>query len=182
MALLTVTTSAAAQETYLSDGPHTQAFFEAGHLGISWIRGRFNDVDVKIMLDRTNRSGTVEAVIKTASVDTGHAGRDRHIRSEDFLHVEKFPTMTYRSTKLRFEGDVLVGAEGELTLSGVTRPVALEIPYFKCVQHAGRKTEVCGAEVRTMIKRSEFGVKRSVRSAMDDEMKIAIQVEAYRQQ
>jgi polyisoprenoid-binding protein YceI len=104
--------SAIAQEAYVSDPAHTQAFFETGHLGISWVRGRFNAVDAKITLDRAAKQGSIQAVIKTASVDTGHEARDKHVRSEDYLDVEKFPTMTFTSNKLKFDGDRIIGAEG----------------------------------------------------------------------
>jgi polyisoprenoid-binding protein YceI len=181
LAALTLAGQAAAADVYLSDPPHTMAHFETAHLGISWVRGRFSAVDAKIMLDRAARQGSIEAVIKTASVDTGHEARDKHVRSEDYLDVEKFPTMTFKSNKLNFDGDRLVSADGELTLMGVNRPVTLEIPYFRCIQHPANKREMCGADVRTMIKRSEFGAKRGVSTPITDEVKIAIQIEAYKQ-
>jgi polyisoprenoid-binding protein YceI len=172
----------AAQDVYINDPAHTAASFEVGHQGVSWIRGRFNAVESKIVLDRTAKQGTIDAVIRTASLDTGHEARDRVVRSEDYLNAEKFPTMTFKATKLKFEGDNVVGADGELTLAGVTRPVSLDIPFFKCVPNPARKTEQCGADVRTMIKRSDFGVKRGATTPMADEVKIAIQIEAYKQQ
>jgi polyisoprenoid-binding protein YceI len=182
IAALTSVTSALAADVYVSDPPHTQAFFETGHLGISWVRGRFKDVEATIMLDRAAKQGTIEAVIKTPTVDTGFEARDKHVRSADYLGVEQFPTMTFRSNNLKFDGDRLVAAEGELTLMGVTRPVTLQIPYFQCVAHPANKREVCGADARATIKRSEFGAKRGVNTAMADEVKIAIQIEAYKQQ
>ena len=176
-----VALAAQAQDTYAGDPAHTYAFFEVGHLGISWIRGRFNKVDARVTLDRANLRGAIEAVIDTASLDTGHAARDKHLRSEDYLHVEKFPTMTFRSSNLRFKGDTLVGADGELTLLGVTRPVALDIGYFKCIQHPRTKQDMCGADARTTIRRSEFGLKRGADIPMHDEVRIALQIEAVRQ-
>lgn len=181
LAALAFAAPAAAQEIYVSDPPHTQAFFETGHLGISWVRGRFSAVDAKIMVDRAAKQGSIEAVIKTASVDTGHEARDKHVRSPDYLDVEQFPTMTFKSNKLKFDGDRIVGADGELTLYGVTRPVTLEVPYFRCIPHPANKRDMCGADVRTMIKRSEFGLKRGATTPMGDEVKISIQIEAYRQ-
>lgn len=181
LAALAFAAPAPAQEIYASDPPHTQAFFETGHLGIAWVRGRFSAVDAKVTLDRAAKQGSIEAVIRTASVDTGHEARDKHIRSPDYLDVEQFPTMTFRSNRLKFDGDRIVGADGELTLYGVTRPVTLDIPYFRCIQHPANKRDLCGADVRTMIKRSEFGIKRGANTAMGDEVKIAIQIEAYRQ-
>lgn len=172
---------ASGQEVYVSDPAHTYAFFEVGHLGISWIRGRFNDVAAKITLDRAGKQGSVEAIVKMASVDTAHEARDKHLRSPDYLDVEKFATMTFKSSRLKFDGDRLVAADGDLTLMGVTRPVTLEIPFFRCAQHPTNKREMCGADGRTMIKRSEYGIKRGANIPMHDEVKIAIQIEAYRQ-
>jgi polyisoprenoid-binding protein YceI len=173
--------SAAAADVFVSDAPHTMAHFQTGHQGIAWIHGRFNDVDAKIVLDRAAKQGSIEAVIRTASLDTGHEARDKHVRSEDYLDVAKFPTMTFKSSRLRFDGDRLAGADGELTIYGVTRPVTLDIPIFRCVEHRVRKTEVCGAEARTTIKRSEFGVKRGANVPLGDEVRITLQIEAYKQ-
>ncbi len=178
---LVFSTSALAADVYVSDPPHTMAYFQTGHLGISWIHGRFRDVDAKITLDRPAKQGSIEAVIKTATVDTGFEARDKHVRSPDYLDVEQFPTMTFKSNKLKFDGDRLVGAEGELTLYGMTRPVTLEVPRFRCVVHPSNKREVCGAEVRTAIKRSEWGIKRGAAAPMGDEVHITIQIEAYKQ-
>jgi polyisoprenoid-binding protein YceI len=181
LAALTCSAAALAQEVYVSDPPHTQAVFETGHLGISWVRGRFSAVDAKIMLDRAAKQGSIEAVVKTGSVDTGYEARDKHVRSPDYLDVEKVPTMTFKSTRLKFESDKLVGADGELTMLGVTRPVSLEIPFFHCIQHPANKRDMCGADVRTVIKRSEWGLKRGASTPMGDDVKIGIQIEAYRQ-
>jgi polyisoprenoid-binding protein YceI len=179
-AALTVAPAFAA-DVYVSDPPHTMAYFQTGHLGISWIHGRFKDVDAKITLDRAAKQGSIEAVIKTATVDTGFEARDKHVRSSDYLDVEQFPTMTFKSSKLNFDGDRLVSADGELTLYGNTRPVTLEIPLFRCVPNAARKTEVCGAEARTTIKRADWGVKRGATPPLGDEVRITIQIEAYKQ-
>ena len=170
-----------AQEVYVGDPGHTYAFFEVGHLGISWIRGRFNKVDAKVTLDRANGRGSIEAVIDTASLDTGHAARDRHLRSEDYLDVEKFPTMIFRSSNLRFKGDVLVAADGEFTLMGVTRPLSLNIGFFKCIQHPRTRQDMCGADGKALIRRSEFGLKRGADIPMHDEVRISLQIEAIRQ-
>ena len=180
-AALVFSHAALGADTYVSDPAHTYAFFETGHLGVSWIRGRFNDVQAKVTLDRAARDGSIEAVIRTASIDTAHEARDKHLRSEDYLDVAKFPTMSFRSTRLKFDGDTLVAAEGELTLMGVTKPITLTIPYFNCIQHAVTKRDLCGGDARTAIKRSEFGIKRGATIAMHDEVKIAIQIEAYKQ-
>jgi polyisoprenoid-binding protein YceI len=168
---------AAAQDVYVGDPGHTYAFFETGHLGISWVRGRFRKTDAKVVLDRAAKTGSIEAIIDTASIDTGHEARDKHVRSEDYLHVEKFPTITFRSSSLKFSGDTLTAVDGDLTIMGVTRPVTLNVTLFRCIQHPVNKKEVCGADASTAIKRSDYGVKRGA-VGIGDDVKITIQIEA----
>ena len=167
-----------AQEIYVSDPPHTWAFFETGHLGISFVHGRFK-TSTKVTLDRAAKTGSIDAVIDATSVDTGHEARDKHVRSPDYLDVENFPTITFKSNHLKFSGDNLVGADGDLTIMGVTKPVSLNVTLFRCIQHPANKRDMCGAEASTAIKRSEFGIKRSA-VGIGDDVKISIQIEAYK--
>jgi polyisoprenoid-binding protein YceI len=172
---------AAAADVYVGDPAHTYAFFETGHLGISWIRGRFNKTTTaKVVIDRAARTGTIDVVIDAASVDTGHEARDKHVRSADYLDVEKFPTIAFKSNSLRFDGDNLVGANGELTIAGVTRPVTLNVTSFRCIQHPVNKRDLCGADASVAIKRSEWGVKRGA-TGIGDDVKIAISIEAHKE-
>lgn len=168
-----------AADSYTVDSGHTYPSFEINHLGFSIQRGRFDKSGGRITLDTSARTGTVEITIDTASINTGHAKRDEHLRSEDFFDVGRFPTMTFKSDKLRFNGDKLVGAEGELTLLGVTRPVTLAVDAFSCGTHPIMKKPVCGANATATIKRSEFGMKTYV-PAVGDDVHIAIQVEAFK--
>ena len=101
------------------------------------------------------------------------------MRSADYLDVEKFPTITFKSNNLKFDGDVLVGADGDLTVMGVTRPVSLKVALFRCIQHPANKKDMCGADASTVIKRSEFGIKRGA-VGIGDDVKISIQIEAYK--
>ncbi len=169
-----------AQEVYVADSAHTFAYFATGHLGISWLRGRFNSTEAKVTLDRAAKNGTIDVAIATASLDTGHEARDKHLRSSDYLDVEQHPKMMFNSNRLRFDGDVLVGADGELTLMGISKPVTLNVGLFRCQPHPVNKREMCGAEAETAIKRSEFGIKRGA-TGIGDDVKITIQIEAYRQ-
>lgn len=175
---LALTFPAVAQEVYVSDPPHTWAFFETGHLGIAWIRGRFK-TSARVTLDRAAKTGSIDAVIDAPSVDTGHEARDKHVRSADFLDTEKFPTITFKSNHLKFDGDVLVGADGDLTIMGVTKPVSLNVTLFRCIQHPANKRDLCGADASTAIKRSEWGIKRSA-VGIGDDVRISIQIEAYK--
>ncbi len=173
--------SAAAQDVYVGDPAHTYAFFETGHLGISWIRGRFNKTTAaKVVLDRAAKKGSIDVVIDTRSLDTGHAGRDKHVRGADYLDVEKFPEIVFKSNNLRFSGDNLTGADGDLTIMGVTRPVSLNVTSFRCIQHPVNKREMCGADGSLAIKRSEWGISRGA-TGIGDDVKIAIQIEAHKE-
>ena len=168
-------------EVYVGDLAHTYAYFETGHLAISWVHGRFNKTSAaRVVLDRAARTGSIDVVIDTASVDTGHDARDKHVKSADYLNVEKFPTLSFKSNALRFAGDDLVGADGELTLTGVTRPVSLNVTSFRCIAHPVNKKDMCGAAASAALKRSEWGIKRGA-AGIGDDVKISIQIEAYKE-
>jgi polyisoprenoid-binding protein YceI len=168
---------ALAQETYVIDGDHTVPTFEISHMGgLSTQRGIFYKTTGKVVLDRAARSGSVEAVIDTATVSTGSASRDRILRGEDYFDTAKYPTATFKATKLDFDGENLVGAEGELTMRGVTKPVAVKVSNFRCLAPQGNRKPVCGGEVSTVVKPSDFGMRKTGGHA--DEVRIAIPVEA----
>ena len=160
---------AAAQEVYV------------GHLGISWVRGRFNKTtSARIFLDRAARKGSIDVVIDATSVDTGHETRDKHVRSADYLDVDKFPVIAFKSGNLRFTGENLSGVDGELTMMGVTRPVSLNVTSFRCIQHPVNKRDMCGADASVAIKRSEWGIMRGA-TGIGDDVKISIQIEAHKE-
>lgn len=171
--------SAVAAETFTLDTRHTFPVFEINHLGFSTQRGRFNKTEGKITLDRAAKSGSVEVKIDSASIDMGLDEWDKHMRGEDFFNVEKFPNMTFKSTKLMFDGDKLVGAEGDFTLLGVTRPVRLDVKGFACGTHPINKKALCGADISTTLKRSEFGMTKYL-PGIGDTVVINIPVEAFK--
>lgn len=170
---------AAAEQSYTIDPDHTYPGFEVNHLGFSNMRGTFTSTRGKIVIDRQALSGSVDITVDTGSVFTGHEKRDKHLRGEEFFNVARFPTMTFRSTKLRFHKGEPNGAEGELTLLGKTRPVTLTITGFNCGEHPITRKPACGANAIATIKRSEFGMGAYV-PAVSDEIKLYIGVEAYR--
>ena len=176
---LALTAPAFAADSYTADPTHTYPSFEINHLGFSTTRGSFEKSQGKITLDPAAKSGSIDITVDTASISTGLAKRDDHLRGEDFFNVAKFPTMTFKASKLRFSGDKLVGADGDLTLLGVTKPVSLTIDSFVCGNHPMNKKPLCGANATTTIKRSEWGMKAYV-PAVSDEVKIAIQIEAFK--
>jgi polyisoprenoid-binding protein YceI len=172
---------AVAQEVYVLDPNHTIPRYEVTHMGFSQQYGSFTNATGKVTLDRAARKGAIEVTIMTASVTTGAARLVPHLKGEDFFNVEKYPTMTYKSADLVFDGDNVVGANGELTMLGVTRPVPLTVTGFKCGPHPFNKKLMCGAEAVATIKRSEFGMKYGIPTAASDEIRITIPIEALKE-
>ena len=168
---------ATAADTYTVDPAHTFPNFEINHLGFSTMHGRFGATNGKVVLDTAAKSGSIDITIDATSIDTGHAKRDTHLKSEEFFNVGKFPTLSYKATKLKFSGDKLTGADGELTLLGVSKPVSLAVTFFNCGPHPMNKKQMCGANATATIKRSDFGLSAYV-PAVGDEVKISIEVEA----
>lgn len=168
---------AVAADSYTADPAHTYPNFEVGHLGFSTSRGVFEKTTGKITLDMGAKSGTVDITIDTASLHTGWTKRDEHLKSEEFFNVAKFPTMSFKSSKLKFDGDKLTGVDGELTLLGVTKPVSLAVTDFKCGAHPINKKAMCGANATATIKRSDFGLSAYI-PAIPDDVKLEIQIEA----
>lgn len=110
--------------TWTIDPTHTEVGFVARHLMVSKVRGSFTDVSGTVVVGETLAGSTAEVVVKTASVATGTADRDAHLRGDDFFDSEAHPDMTFRSTS--FDGEVLTG---DLTIKGVTHPVTLDVEF-----------------------------------------------------
>jgi polyisoprenoid-binding protein YceI len=109
------------------DPAHSFVEFRIQHLGYSWLYGRFNDLSGDFSYDAEQpEASEINLEIDTASVDTNHAERDKHLRGEDFLNVEKYPTATFKTTQ--YIGDAEGGTlEGVLTLHGVEKPISIDI-------------------------------------------------------
>lgn len=168
-----------AADSYTVDPGHTYPSFEIGHLGFSTQRGRFNKTSGKITLDRAGKSGSVDLTIDATSIDTGNAKLADHLKSGDFFDVAQFPTITFKSTAFKFDGDKLAAVDGNLTLHGVTKPVTLAVSHFNCGAHPFTKKELCGADASVGIKRSDFGLKYGL-PAIADDVKLLINVEAFK--
>ncbi|MBN6053080.1 YceI family protein [Nonomuraea sp. RK-328] len=126
--------------TWKADPVHSEVAFVVRHLMISKTRGRFTSYDVTIVTSEDLLGSSVAATIDLASIDTGSDIRDNHLRSADYLEIEKYPTMSHRSTGVRQTGDGWA-VDGELTLHGVTRqvPLAVEVNGFGADQWGGRR-------------------------------------------
>lgn len=174
-----VSAPAFAADSYTIDPSHTYPSFQADHMGISYLRGKFTKTSGTIVLDRAAKTGSVDIAIDPASIDFGHAKLNDHVKSPDMFDVQKFPTITYKGNAIKFDGDKPVAVEGELTMHGVTKPVNLVIEKFTCIQHPMLKREVCGADASATFNRADFGLTYGV-PRFAPEVKLAIQVEALK--
>lgn len=168
-----------AADSYTIDPNHTRPLFEINHFGFSTQHGRFGKAAGKISLDTGAKKGNVELTIDTASIDMGTDKWNSHMKSEDFFNVEKFPAMTFKSDKLVFDGDKVVGAEGSFTLLGVTKPLKVAVTNFRCAQNPMLKKDFCGGDVSVTIKRSDYGMTKYL-PAVGDDVKIFVPVEAMK--
>ena len=142
---------------YEIDGAHTQVEFVGRHLMITKVRGRFTDVKGQITIAENPEDSHVEVEIGAASVSTGNADRDNHLRSADFFDVDEFPTITFRSTLVRALPNATWEVVGDLTVHGITRPVTLQVDFDGAdVSPAG--DERIGFSAATEVNREDFGL------------------------
>ena len=170
----------AAPETFVVEGTHTFPRFSYSHFGYSTQLSRFNKTSGKVIYDKAAKTGSVDIVIDTKSVDTGYATFDEHIQGEDFLDTAKYPTATFKSTKVNFEGDKPTSIEGLLTLKGVTKPVTLTVSSFHAMPHPMLKKDAIGANAWTVVRRSEFNAGKYA-PYVGDEVRIDIAIEAIKE-
>ena len=144
--------------TWQIDPAHSHVEFAVKHLMISTVKGRFGDVEGTVTVeDDDAATARIDVTIAAASIDTGEEKRDAHLRSEDFLHAERFPSLRFRSTRVERTGDDRLRVEGDLTIRDVTREVVLE------VEERGRARDPWGGErsaftATTQIDRKDFGL------------------------
>lgn len=171
----------AAPKNYTLDKPHTQILFSVNHLGFSNSYGKFTDYSGKFTFDpEAPATGSVEVTIDPKSVELNDAKWNEHVKAADFLDVEKFPAMTFKSTKIDVTGDKTANITGDLTLHGVTKPVVLATTYNKTDKHPYSGKTVAGFSATTTIKRSDFGVSYGVPGVADDVV-ITLEVEGLQE-
>ncbi|WP_429448403.1 YceI family protein [Paraburkholderia sp. WC7.3g] len=172
-----------AADTYSLDPMHTFPSFEADHFGgLSIWRGKFTKTTGTVTLDRAAKTGTIDVTVDPASVQTGNPKLDDHLRAAEFFDVEKYPTVTYKGTEIKFDGDKPVGVIGTLTIRGITKPVNLKIDSFKCMQHPVLKREVCGVEASTEFNRADYGMEFGAKYGFSMQTRLHIQSEGIKQQ
>ncbi|HYG66999.1 MAG TPA: YceI family protein [Anaeromyxobacteraceae bacterium] len=169
--------------TWKIDPAHTQTAFVVRHLGVSNVRGEFRTTNGTVVIDEQRpEKSRVEAVIDAKSIHTREEKRDAHLRSPDFFDAEKFPAITFKSTKVEKAGDAWK-ITGDLTLHGVTKPVTLEATVTKPIQ--GMRGPTRGVSATTKIRRGDFGLSwnKMVEAVpvVGDEVTIQIDAELNRQ-
>lgn len=170
----------AAPQTYIIDGTHSYPRFSYNHFGFSTQLSRFNNTTGKIVFDKAAKTGAVDITIDMKSVDTGVAEFDEHIQAVDLLDTAAYPTATFKSTKVNFNGDNPASIEGNLTIKGITKPVTLTVTSFQAEPHPMLKKDAIGANAYTVIKRSEFNAGKFV-PHIGDEVRIDIALEAVKE-
>ena len=173
------------QITYQIDPAHSSVHFSVRHLMLSNVRGEFTKVSGTIRFDPEKPAlSTVEAAIEASSINTRDTQRDTHLKSPDFLDVEKYPTFTFRSRQVEaHQGGGQV--KGDLTIHGVTREIALDVegPTPEIKDPWGRQR--IGASITAKLSRKDFGIVWNAALEtggvmVGDEVKITIDLEAIR--
>lgn len=183
--LLAITASAtAAPETFVFDKAHTKVGFQIRHW-LTKVDGRFRDFDGRIVIDRDNPANSkIEVTIQAASIDTDNDRRDADLKSPTFFDVEKFPTITFTSSKVEPKGRGLYEVTGAMTMHGVTKTETVAVRHTGFI-NLGR-VEKAGFEVTFPINRKDFGItwNRTTDQGgvmLGDEVDIILLVEANRE-
>jgi polyisoprenoid-binding protein YceI len=158
LALLPALALAAEATTWNIDPAHTQSTFTVRHMVISNVRGEFQSTKGVVKLDAQDPTkSSVDVTIDAASIHTREERRDAHLRSPDFFDVQRFPTITFRSTKIEKAGSGYK-VTGDLTMHGVTRPVVLDATLTSEVKGVAGETRR-GAQATTKVNRQDYGLK-----------------------
>jgi polyisoprenoid-binding protein YceI len=181
--LLIAASSRAAAEPvdYELDAAHTTVAFLVEHIGYAKTLGQFRSSSGGFRFDdESGELSAVRVVVETASIDTQHEARDRHLQSADFLDSGRHPTMTFTASRAQRSGERRFTVMGELTLLGRTRPLTLDATLNKAAPYPiGDRAEVVGVSARGSLKRSEFGMTYGVADGLvGDEVEIIIEIEA----
>jgi len=144
--------------SWLIDSVHSHVGFSVKHMMVTTVRGQFKSYTGTLQLDTEDFTrSTFEGEIDVASIETGNADRDNHLRANDFFDVPNHPKITFKSTRIESKGDGEYVVYGDLTIRGVTKPVALDVEYAGKSKNPYGKT-VAGFSVRGTVNRKDFGV------------------------
>ncbi|MEW6677557.1 MAG: YceI family protein [Pseudomonadota bacterium] len=177
--ILALPIRAGAVESFTLDPTHTFPSFEIRHQGISTMRGKFNRTRGKVVLDPEGKSNLIDVTVDAASVDTGLDDLNQKLRGGAFFNVGRYPDVRFVATQVTYRDGAPVSAEGQLTLLGRTNPVSLEIRDYACTLQFLTRRPMCGADVHTVIKRSDYGMSFGL-PLIGDEVRLAIEVEGFK--
>ncbi len=160
-------------ESYKVDPVHSFVLFRIKHMGIGQAYGRFNQSSGTFSIDESDPAKcAIDVTVKAESVDTGNAKRDSHLKSPDFFNAKEFPTIKFKSKTFTKTGERMYDVEGELTLHGVTKPIAVK------VEHIGTANDKAGIEATFTVKRSEFGMTFGLdNGSLGDEVTVRVGLE-----
>ena len=169
---------AVASDDYTYDLVHSSVSFKARHLDISWIHGRFNEVEGKFSLDRQDPTkSTFQLTIKADSVDTANVARDEHLRQPDYFDTKQFPTIEFKSTSVKaIDGGYEV--TGDFTMHGTTKEVTF--PLMGGKEHTFKDVKRVAFSTELKLKRSDFGFDKNAIGPIGDEAIIIIDCEGMR--
>lgn len=177
----TTTTLPLAAGDWTVDKAHSGVHFKVRHLGLSNVRGRFDDFDATLHVGDTLDEVTVTASIALSSVDTNQPDRDAHLRSTDFFGVESNPTLEFRSTRITGDGDEYQ-LEGELTINGITRPVSFPVEFTGLGVYPIDGSQHAGFYAETTVNRNDYGVDFNMpigvdKLALGDKVKVELELQ-----
>jgi polyisoprenoid-binding protein YceI len=184
-AVLLATAAASAADTYTFDKAHSDVGFQIRHF-VSKVRGRFTDYDGTIVVDRAKpEASSVELRIKAASIDTGNENRDKDLRSANFFEVDKYPEITFKSTKITPKGGDHYEVSGSLSMHGASKEVTLPVTFLGFAKMG--PMDKAGFETSTTLNRKDYGIvwNRPLDvggTILGDDVLVSINVEANKKQ
>ncbi len=173
--------AAAPSDSWTIDKAHSMAEFKVRHI-VSNVTGNFRDFDANITLDRANpANSSVDFTIQSTSIDTGNTNRDDHLRTPDFFDVEKFPTITFKSTSIKAKSKTEFDVTGDFTMHGVTKRITLPVTFLGFGKDP-RGNEKAGFEIETTLNRKDYGIvwNRNIDEGgvlLGDDVKVSISLE-----
>lgn len=170
--------SPVAPATYDIDGVHSAVLFRIKHLGVSYSYGRFNTIQGSFTYDEAKPEGSsIQIEIPTDSIDTGHDGRDQHLKSPDFFNAAEHPKITFVSKEVKKAKAGWLTVTGDLTLHGVTKPVTAEVEFVGAGDR-GQMGQRAGFETTFTIKREDFGISRMLgETGLGNEVRVTVSLE-----
>jgi polyisoprenoid-binding protein YceI len=166
-------------EDYKVDAVHSAVLFRIQHMGVSFAYGRFNDISGSVSYDAAApEKAKFDVSVKAASIDTGNADRDKHLRSADFFEVDKFPDISFKSKDVKKKSDKELEVTGDMTLHGVTKPMTVTISIVG-VADVPRMGPTAGFECSLTVKRSDFGMDKMMQG-LGDEVTLRVALECHK--